>query len=191
MGNARLSALSMYPIPPTEKLTVTEFEDFAYDRLRRAWPGLESSAPRGPPPSPLDACAPCPSSRPIAVLSSIDMAKAKGFKGKQMNDKIRDYRDKYMPLTPAGLRKDLYSHFILRLAYCQTEDLRRWFLQNETELFKWRFANNPPEDISAWLASNGLRYEAISKDEVITHMSKLKEVTRHWLSGLAEAQQAA
>lgn len=35
-GGRRISALSMYPEPPTEPIGVTEFEDFALDRLRRA-----------------------------------------------------------------------------------------------------------------------------------------------------------
>jgi DNA primase large subunit len=34
--------------------------------------------------------------------------------------------------------KDWISHFVLRLAYCRTEDLRRWFLAQEVALLKWR-----------------------------------------------------
>ena len=40
--------------------------------------------------------------------------------------------------------KDAVSHFVLRLAYCRTEDLRRWFLQHECELFKSRFRTELP-----------------------------------------------
>ena len=32
----RVSALSMYEVPPTEPISVSEFEEFAFDRLRRA-----------------------------------------------------------------------------------------------------------------------------------------------------------
>eukprot|EP00967_Tisochrysis_lutea_P124593 scaffold208473_cov30-Tisochrysis_lutea.AAC.2 len=70
-----------------------------------------------------------------------------------------------MPISSTGLVKDFFSHFILRLAYCRSEDLRRWFLTNELELFKWRFVNNPPDDRGEWLRSHGLKYEAISRDE--------------------------
>ena len=129
----RLSALNMYSTPPEDRISLTQFEDFAFDRLR--------------------------------LLSTIDMARAKGLKGKLLDDTIRKARDQYMPLTKEGLDKDYYSHFILRLAYCRTEDLRRWFLQNETELFKWRFQHNPPADMNSWLAKNGLKYEAIDKLE--------------------------
>ena len=51
-------------------------------------------------------------------------------------------------------------------------------MQNETELFKWRFIHNPPEDMNRWLADNGLRYEAISRDEKESLKDKLMEMAR-------------
>ena len=112
------------------------------------------------------------------MLTTIETSRAKGLKGKQLEDVIRTARDRYMPLSSTGLAKDYYSHFILRLAYCRSEDLRRWFLQNEVELFKWRFVNNPPEELNTWLARNGLRYEAISREEASELQDKLQEMAR-------------
>ncbi len=65
------------------------------------------------------------------MLSTIDLARAKGLKGDQLTKLIRKARDDFVPLTPAGTVKDVYSHFILRIAYCRSADLQRWFLQNE------------------------------------------------------------
>ena len=142
----RLSALTMYTRPPEERISVTEFEEYAFDRLR--------------------------------LLSTIETCRAKGLKGPDLEKAIRKARDMYMPLTSAGLVKDHYSHFILRLAYCRSEDLRRWFLQNELELFKWRFQHNPPVDLAAWLAANDLKYEAIAPEEAAELSDKLDEMAR-------------
>jgi DNA primase large subunit len=135
-AGVKTSCLSMYSVPPQEQLSVTEFEEFAYDRLR--------------------------------LLNVIDMARAKGLKGTDLEKAIRKGRDDCMPNTPAGMKKDRFSHFILRLAYCRSEDLRRWFLQNEVELFKWRFVNNPPDNMNEWLKGHSMNYAAISKDEATT-----------------------
>ena len=41
-------------------------------------------------------------------------------------------------ITSLYKHKDIISHFILRLAYSQTEDLRRWFIAQECHLLKFR-----------------------------------------------------
>jgi len=39
---------------------------------------------------------------------------------------------------------DNVSHFICRLAYCRNEELRRWFLTQETRLFSIRLSDVNP-----------------------------------------------
>ena len=56
------------------------------------------------------------------------------------------------------------------------EDLRRWFLQNEVELFKCRFVNNPPSDMNRWLQANGMKYESISGEEQRALKEELTQV---------------
>lgn len=59
-------------------------------------------------------------------------------------------------------RKDQVSHFILRLAYCKTEDLRRKYLQFECILFKYRLEKLSDEARSDFMAQNGLTYEQVT-----------------------------
>ena len=57
------------------------------------------------------------------MLSTIDIARAKGLKGQQLESTIRKARDDFMPNTQQNLRKDMCSHFILRLAYSRRRPL--------------------------------------------------------------------
>lgn len=62
-------------------------------------------------------------------------------------------------------RADHISHFILRLAYCRSEDLRRWFLNREMEWFKLKFLQQTSESIKKFLKLNEMTYLPISNEE--------------------------
>jgi DNA primase large subunit len=53
-------------------------------------------------------------------------------------DSSRDMFDALTATINEYARNDNISHFICRLAYCRNEELRRWFLTQETRLFHLR-----------------------------------------------------
>ena len=78
----------------------------------------------------------------MRVLKAIDAAKARGMKPDEMKELIDKILAQYIPLRDSNLpeleedlRKDQVSHYILRMAYSRTEELRRWFLRQEELLF--------------------------------------------------------
>lgn len=58
-------------------------------------------------------------------------------------------------------RKDQVSHHILRLAYCQSEDKRRFFLQQEVVLFKMRLERQTPEQVAFFMSRHGLTFTPV------------------------------
>lgn len=69
------------------------------------------------------------------------------------------------------IRSDIISHFVLQVAYCRSEDLRRWFIQQEVELFRFRFMRERngstagPDVIASFLDENQLHFTHLSDDE--------------------------
>lgn len=91
--------------------------------------------------------------------------------------------DKYMPLsssstnpalTHAERQKDHYSHFILRLAFASTEDLRRRFSRVETMLFRLRFQDSDTRDRQAFVEGLNLDWEPVTEEEKREHWEQLK-----------------
>lgn len=61
---------------------------------------------------------------------------------------------------------DNISHFICRLAYCRNEELRKWFLTQESRLFQVRMSEVDPKVIQGLLESKcGISYQACSEND--------------------------
>ena len=138
--------LSMYAVPPQGNITTTEFYTTALDRL--------------------------------TVLKAVYNAGIKYKKGSEQYMKsVMSQMKEHMPLRPNVLeesdnnlkskfeerRKDHISHFLLRLAYCRTEEARRWFCECEKELFRLRLEEHT-EEIGHFLVSNNLQFEEVTPD---------------------------
>ena len=69
-------------------------------------------------------------------------------------------------------KKDLASHYILRAAYCRTEELRKWFLTQECALMKYKWEECPEHLLqSSHIIQND--YEIVSSEEMIQHQLHL------------------
>ncbi|TMS04698.1 DNA primase large subunit [Larimichthys crocea] len=150
-------ALQFYGQPPLENISLSEFETFAVDRLKL----LKTIENLGV----------------SYVKLSEQYSKKLEAEFKTLSFPYRPEADDRKTQTgPSELekrRKDHISHFILRLAYCQTEDLRRWFIQQEVDLFRYRFNNLPPKQKLEFLHRNNLQYDTINVEEKKSLLDKL------------------
>ncbi|XP_069660666.1 DNA primase large subunit isoform X2 [Haliaeetus albicilla] len=165
-------SLQFYLDPPTENVSLVEFENFAVDRLKL-----------------------------LKVVENLGVSYVRGsdsYKTK-LGAELRKLKFPYKALAEddyEARRKDHISHFILRLAYCQSEDLRRWFLQQEMDLLRYRFNELTETLRQKFLEHVNLLFEAISEDlknelanELCTStpgMTKVKE-QMFYKVGLADA----
>jgi hypothetical protein len=139
--------LSMYSEPPHEEVTLDDFEVLAFERLRgELLSGLRGGGGGGDEVS-LQPCAMGRGARPdaqlptlrlAAVLKKLEDCRQRGLKPPEANKVLADTWRGYMAVGSDAerARKDTVSHHILRLAYCNSEDNRRWFLTHEVALFK-------------------------------------------------------
>ncbi|ETN43621.1 uncharacterized protein HMPREF1541_02780 [Cyphellophora europaea CBS 101466] len=139
--------LSLYDVPPTQEISLEEFETWAIDRLR-ILAELESCSFRNR--SPQETAAHMqPMLKKYLPLSN-NTAAAAG----QVDQRLKDER-----------RKDHYSHYILRLAFSGTEDLRRRFARIETMLFKLRLEEDDGREKRAFVDSLNLNWDLVTPEE--------------------------
>ncbi|EQL00939.1 hypothetical protein G6O67_005103 [Ophiocordyceps sinensis] len=135
--------LNFYSDAPTADITLEQFEQWAIDRLR--------------------------------VLAELEACSYRNKSPAEAAAHIKPALDKFLPLESnssastklfAQRQKDHYSHFILRLAFASTEDLRRRFNRLETMLFRLRFNSDDLSERSAFVSSLDLDWwEPVTDDE--------------------------
>lgn len=144
--------LQMYKIPPTEDINLKEFETLALERLTLL--------------------------RSLATATTLKGLRAYSDEWKEyvvgdLRNQGLKYYSKLFEVSRCGTteadiqarRKDHIAHFILRLAYCRNEELRRWFVARELELFKMRFINMSGDAVDAFFKLNNLCYNNITDEE--------------------------
>jgi DNA primase large subunit len=131
--------LNFYDTPPQEEVTLEEFEQWAIDRLK--------------------------------VLGEVDACIVRNRNLKEMESSLRTPLTKYLPLNNLGKstrmerKKDHYSHFILRLAFCRSQELRAKFVRLETALFKVRFITDMASTQKSFVQSLNLNWDPVDERE--------------------------
>ena len=110
----------------------------------------------------------------LPVLSEIEACSFRNKSPEETAEYMKSIVDKYLPLRSNSSRsqslqderkRDHYSHFILRLAFSATEDLRRRFSRLETALFKLRFKDDDLIERRDFVNSLNLEWEEVGADE--------------------------
>ncbi|XP_078432555.1 DNA primase, large subunit family [Wolffia australiana] len=141
-------ALSFYRSAPSVEVRLEEFELYGIDRLK--------------------------------VLKGISDGLSRGRKPDEMEKLVNELWRANMKHHDASeaLNKDIISHFVLRLVYCRTEELRKWFLSMEATLFRYRFRLEGPEIQRALMTNFNLPYKPLSHAEYEGVKEELNQVAR-------------
>ena len=170
---ADLPALQLYQVPPTMDITLLEFEDLAVQRLKvlRVFEKLNLSGKTKFSNDWYEGCLnDLRDAKPTSLRSFYELADRVDMKKVKDEDIVNNRRN------------DWISHFILRLAYCRSEELRRWFVSHETDLFRfrwWLLKTKAPEELDHFTEVSGLNYQPISEDEKRKKMSKLSAASQY------------
>lgn len=109
-----------------------------------------------------------------AVLAELEACSFRNKSPTETAVHMKPLLDKYLPLSANSSassnlkgerQKDHYSHFILRLAFSSTEDLRRRFSRVETMLFRLRFQNDDLRERQAFVESLNFDWEMVGEQE--------------------------
>ncbi|KDQ15373.1 hypothetical protein BOTBODRAFT_31695 [Botryobasidium botryosum FD-172 SS1] len=145
--------LNMYDRPPAQDVTLEEFETWAIDRLK--------------------------------VLSEIESSFVRNRTHDELKTVTTDQCRKYLPVDSNNAelqtrepqrKKDHVSHFILRLAFCRSEELRRRFVKAETTLFRVRYENSAPADREKFIEAHNVGGDTVDVQKDPALLKQLQKV---------------
>lgn len=157
----------LYRLPPQHDITIQTFEDLAIERLKvlRIFESVATKNLR-----------PNSDEYREAIFEELNAQKLKSY--------VRLIQQAGSAVSTAKREQDLVarqrdyvSHFILRFAYAKSEDLRRWFVRQELDLFRLKFAQLSAADIADFLRHNRLDYAPLGEAEVDAVKDGLYEST--------------
>ncbi|KAI5059621.1 hypothetical protein GOP47_0025940 [Adiantum capillus-veneris] len=115
----------------------------------------------------------------LRVLKGLEEALSRGRRGEELEALVTSLWRKYMRTSGSSeTSKDTISHFVLRLVYCRSDELRKWFLAMESSLFRHRFQSESFEDQKRFMEDNKIPYRAIGTSEFESVKDKLGQVAR-------------
>ncbi|KAF8844572.1 DNA primase, large subunit [Paxillus ammoniavirescens] len=143
--------LNFYDKPPLYEVTLEEFETSALDRLR--------------------------------ILAEIESSFARNRSWDELKNVTQTQCNKYLPLssntatlvdTEAQRRSDHLGHFVLRLAFCRSEELRRRFVKAETTLFRVRYESDDTQERKDFLDAQKFDWKKVEESEKQQFSDELK-----------------
>uniref|UniRef100_A0A0B6Z753 DNA primase large subunit n=2 Tax=Arion vulgaris TaxID=1028688 RepID=A0A0B6Z753_9EUPU len=159
--------LQLYTQPPSDTISLQEFEELAVERLKV-----------------------------LKAVETVGITQQKGtvkynellekeIAATKLKDSILRIKSVHPEKESDNSYRDHLSHFILRLAYCRSEDLRRWFLTQELDLFRFRFQMEDTRSRAQFLNASNLKYKPVSREEKnyvvkqldgLDHMSNIDDI---------------
>jgi len=144
--------LQLYREIPDFSINLDEFEEWAVERLK-VLQLLEQLSLKGN-----------SNSYEEFTKTVINEIKKEGLKHMYklvIGNRYKDYEE-----NCEARKRDVCSHFILRLIYCKNDELRKWFISREIELFKLRWSLLSRNEKLKFLSSNNTNYTAVNEEEL-------------------------
>ncbi|BEI91672.1 uncharacterized protein CcaverHIS019_0404920 [Cutaneotrichosporon cavernicola] len=148
--------LNFYDKPPILDITLDEFETAALTRLR--------------------------------VLTYLEALQQRSLPPAQLSSTLAAYLKQHLPLSANTARSadldgerrlDAIGHWVLRLAFCRSPELRARFVRAETALFKHRFESDDLSERAMFLSGLDLSWTVVGDKEREDHWTSLRD-TMWW-----------